>query len=467
MQKRPRLGKRIGCCLLLPALACALLPFSTVRLARASPSAGNEDPLNIVLIVGDDHAWNHAGFLGHEIALTPNLDRIAQEGTVFRNAHNPASSCVPSLRTLLSGLHPLQWEARRAALEEKHGPLPRRTEVRFIPTLPRLLALRGYASFQGGKMWEGTWQQAGFSAGMATTIGTLFETVGQEFGRTGIDAFREFLDTTGPEPFFAWLAPMLPHTPHDAGPAFREPFENRGLAEEAIGYFANLLRLDFVVGEIVAELAGRELLDRTLLVYLSDNGWEIGQRFGVPGKGKTSLYETGVRTMLIFRLPGTVTAGVLRDDLVSTEDVVPTLLESAGLRPPRNLPGRSLRAGLVTPAPVGRSHIVSEQIGTRHAPGGRWVRTPTWRYVHATNRDEELYAIGEDPGETRNLASEFPELLRWFRATHALWRQELERHRTRSVACRQASRAARQCARPNRAPAALTREAEGTGTKWR
>ena len=440
-----------------------LFTSGTPGTTQAAPAPADDPPVNIVLIIGDDHAWFDAGFLGHEIALTPNLDRIAAAGTVFHNAHNTASTCVPSLRTLLSGLHPVQWEERVAELERRHGRLPRRTEARFLATLPRLLSFAGYVSFEGGKMWEGTFAHAGFTAGMATEIGSLYRPVGFEFGRDGIEPFREFLDATEGNPFFAWLAPMLPHKPHDAAAAFREPFEGRGLSEDAIGYYASLLRLDAVVGEVVAELENRDLLSRTLLVYLSDNGWEIGQLFGESRDGKSSLYELGVRTPLIFQLPGVVPAGVVREDLVSTEDLVPTLLEAAGLRPPRGLPGRSLLRGMLTAADVGRSRIVSEQTGTQHAPAGVWIRTPSWRYVNAADRAEELYAIVSDPGETTNLASRYPGLLSWFRAEHLRWRRDLSRGASRGVACTQQSRDARTCMVPRRAPHAV--RADGMGVR--
>ncbi|MFP6664757.1 MAG: sulfatase-like hydrolase/transferase [Deltaproteobacteria bacterium] len=87
----------------------ALFSLHTAALAVAAPV-----PPNIVLIIGDDHAWRDVGFLGHAVALTPNLDALAAAGTVFTNAHNTASACQPSLQTLLSGMHPVQWDARPA-----------------------------------------------------------------------------------------------------------------------------------------------------------------------------------------------------------------------------------------------------------------------------------------------------------------------------------------------------------------
>lgn len=109
---------------------------------------------NVLLIIGDDHGWPYYGFAEagvqflktnagkssvHEIAQTPNLDRLAATGTLFRNGYTTASTCSPSLHTLLSagGLDPLQWSARLAALQATElGPLPSRREAPHYRTLP-------------------------------------------------------------------------------------------------------------------------------------------------------------------------------------------------------------------------------------------------------------------------------------------------------------------------------------------
>ena len=386
----------------------------------------SQSSLNIVLLIGDDHAWPHAGFLDDPIAMTPNLDRLARDGTAFHSAQNTASKCAPSLKTMLSGLHPLEWEKRKNQMEMELGQIPRRSEVQYFETLPRILARAGYVSFEGGKMWEGTFTQAGFTHGMATSIGSLYESVGEGFGREGIEPFRQFLDENGGQPFLAWLAPKLPHYPFDAPDRYRRPFEGRGLGEGALGYFANLLWMDSVVGEILDELQNRDLAQNTLVVYLSDNGWFPGQFDGPDPRGKSSLYEIGVRTSLIFRLPGPVPAGVLRDDLVSSLDLVPTLLSFAGAAPPPELEGRDLRSGILEGAPVGASSIVSEHARSARAPGGVWVRTPDWRYIRYEDGREELYAIRNDPWEEFNVAAERPDLVSDLRAIHADWRRQFE-----------------------------------------
>jgi arylsulfatase A-like enzyme len=125
-------------------------------------------------------------------------------------------------------------------------------------------------------------------------------------------------------------------------------------------------------------------------------------------------------------LPGPVPAGVLRDDLVSSLDIVPTLLSFAGVQPPSDLEGKDLRYGILEEAPVGTSSIVSEHPSSPRAPGGVWVRTPDWRYLRHRDGREELYAIRDDTWEQFDVAAERPDLVSDLRAIHADWRRQFE-----------------------------------------
>src|SRR5262249_21497072 len=160
---------------------------------------------NVVLIIGDDLGWTDVGFMEsfrtletnqgpmpiQDIVQTPNLDSIAAAGVVFRNGNTTSSVCRSSLQTLLSaaGLHSIQWKAMLQELDMLPGipPLPFREDVKYHRTLPRELGRLGYRAWEGGKMWEGTYAMAGFTDGLATAIGDLFHSVGDDFGRLDSD----------------------------------------------------------------------------------------------------------------------------------------------------------------------------------------------------------------------------------------------------------------------------------------
>ena len=425
---------RLFCAGLAASLGAILLGSALPMEIRAQ---SEPPPPNILFIIGDDHGWPYFGFMGDPLVQTPELDALASNGTTFAYGYSTSSVCSPSLQTLLTGLHPHQWILRKQQIEQEIGAsIPRGLEVAyFTDTLPRRLSLLGYRSFQAGKHWEGTYDMAGFDAGTAQTfaVGAL-PTDGSNFGRPDpIDPLWDFVDTAGSEPLFLWIAPKLPHTPFDAPPGFEMLYQGLGLASTAALYYANITRLDALVGDILAGFSERNLLDNTLVIYLSDNGWEqepyvehwAGSIIG-GSRGKSSNYEMGFRTPIIFNWPGRVPAASSFDDLVSFEDVFTTILDYAGSPPAGDARGFSLRARIegtaMTPA---RDEIVGimDMQRTREeefVPGSglagmvtleraAFVRTPEWRYLSYMDRGEvELYKIDEDPFEAFDLAMGSP-----------------------------------------------------------
>jgi uncharacterized sulfatase len=417
------------------------------------------DRPNIVLIIGDDHGYPDSGFMGNALVRTPHLDRLASEGTVFTTAYSTASVCRPSLVSLLTGLQPYQidtWLDRRAKrkLDREGGNF-----VIDLETLPSLLALRGYRSFQAGKHWEGTWEHAGFGHGTkgedARGIGPMRLSGGSEglkIGRTTMQPVWRFLEDPAGEPFFLWFAPMLPHRPMDAPDEIRRRYDGLQVSDSARAYYANVSWLDDAVGDLVGKLDALGVLERTLVVYVSDNGWdnapdaeyEVGRGREVGGvRGKLSMFELGFRTPIVFRWPGRVPAGVVRDDLVSTIDLFPTLLGYAGLVASAGREGIDLRAAIAEGAPLPRRTLYGSMQGALSSAVGpeteTWevlrrpaffARSDRWHYVlfepaRGHPLEEELYDVSADPLEQRDVASLHPEIARELRRQVEAWRQAM------------------------------------------
>jgi arylsulfatase A-like enzyme len=204
------------------------------------------------------------------------------------------------------------------------------------------------------------------------------------------------------------------------------------------GYFANVTRFDDVVGQLVSHLEQRGLTERTVVIYLNDNGWDRAHfddvRLNGP-RGKGTIYDLGFRTPIVVWAPGRVRTGVHRD-LVSILDVMPTVLDLAGVPIPPSLLGQSLRAALHGGAVPGREAIVGwrppewSAFGARRRVRGEqfFVRTDRWRYVwQPDTASQGLYRIETDPREEHDVLAEFPAVGRELRAQVQPWVAERSR----------------------------------------
>lgn len=442
----------------------ARLAGAVLLLLCASCQSAEEPPdrPNLVLIIADDLGYPYAGFMGDSVVQTPNLDRLAREGTLFRTGYVTSSRCRDSLLSIVTGLQPYQLKRHYAELASQR-PRPTLPNLREIGSIPGLLQARQYRSFQAGKFWGGTYASAGFTDGTKSdeTGGAPFMrsaggAEGNAIGRTTMQPVYDFIDEHADEPFFLWFAPALPHNPMDAGAAYRDLYAGQGLSDSAIRYYANVSRFDAVTGELLKHLDECGLTERTIVVYLSDNGWQQGPHESYPTasgftghgpKGKGSLHELGFRTPIIFRWPGQVPAAAVHDHLVSTVDVFQTLLDYAGVEAPRNRRGTSLRQLIEHSAEFGPQILIGQMPdaalpGTSGGPAspasnegaiealqiaeGFFLRSDAWHFLWFPARERsELYSVVEDPDETRNVAASHPALVARFQQQILRWKAEM------------------------------------------
>jgi arylsulfatase A-like enzyme len=192
---------------------------------------------------------------------------------------------------------------------------------------------------------------------------------------------------------------MLPHLPFDAPPRFRRLYAGDPVPPFERGYRANLTRFDATVGEILERLEELGLREHTLVLYVSDNGWDsaLDAPYSASGgpRGKGSIYELGVRTPLVLSWPGVLAAGARDDRLVSLVDAFATILDFAGAEPVPGASGRSLLPLLVGRGDFHRESVIGGRYDNRPRPW--FLRTRTWRYVwFPGDQPEELYEIQEE-----------------------------------------------------------------------
>jgi uncharacterized sulfatase len=403
---------------------------------------GSAQP-NVVLIISDDQNWADYGFMGHPVIKTPHLDQLASEGVVYRYGYVPASLCRPSLATMVTGLYPHQHgvtgndPARAEGVARRSAENLRAREkligkIDEVPTLPRLLEVSGYRSFQSGKWWEGGYERGGFTDGMThgdPEQGGRHGDDGLKIGREGLQPIFSFIESAGESPFFIWYAPFMPHLPHDPPERLLEKYTTANRTIELSRYYAMCEWFDETVGELLGYFEEAGLAERTLIVFITDNGWiqrtsrmrlPSGWRPGYAPRSKQSANEGGIRTPIILRWPGRVEPAQVNIP-VSSIDLAPTILRAAGLEPTRQMPG----VNLLDRSAVGNRHTIfgdtyTHDVMDRLNPVAslkfRWCIRAPWKLIvpHAPNiQDAEvrLFDVVADPEETRNLALDYPALV--------------------------------------------------------
>ncbi len=415
-------------------------------------------PPNIVMIISDDQAWTDYGFMGHPQIRTPHLDRLAAASVVFKRGYVPTALCRPSLMSMITGRYAHQHgvtgndPSPKYAKENSELAASQRAELianidRF-ETVPELLAKRGYVSHQSGKWWEGNYRRGGFTEGMTRGFperGGRHGDDGLTIGRQGMQPVTEFIDraVADEKPFFVWYAPFLPHSPHNPPERLLARYQALGLPETVAKYQAMCEWFDETCGELIGHLEAKGIRDNTLIVYVTDNGWiQSPENSGYAPRSKQTPYEGGVRTPILFSWPARLNPAD-REELVTSLDLVPTMLAAAGSEIPEDLPGLNLLPELEKAQPIARDTIFGEgfahDIADIHDPEasllyrwciqGRWKLLLTYdgevnRYASSHPRDEkrpQLFDLLADPHEETNLAGRHPEVVEELTADLDAW----------------------------------------------
>ena len=423
----------------------SVLAFVALTIASSVSAA---DAPNIVLILSDDQAWTDYGFMGHPDIKTPHLDALASESVVFPRGYVPTALCRPSLMTLITGHYASQhgvtgndpspkyakpdselYNERRAALI---------ANIDRFETVPELLDKQGYLSHQSGKWWEGNFTRGCFTHGMTRGFpepGGRHGDDGLKIGREGMEPVTSFIDeaVTQDRPFFLWYAPFLPHTPHNPPERILDKYMQEDRPITIAKYYAMCDWFDETCGQLVDHLKAKGVRDNTLIVYVTDNGWiQDPARNGYAPRSKQTPYEGGIRTPVMFSWPNHLKPAI-RDELVSSIDLVPTMLAAGGSSIPGDLPGLNLLPNLKDGRKIDRDAIFGESFAHdiadiedpeasllfRWCIEGRWKLLLTYdgevnRYKTTHPRTEkrpQLFDLIADPAETTNLAADNPEVV--------------------------------------------------------
>ena len=421
---------------------------SLILLIGASLQAAKTDRPNIVMIISDDQAWTDYGFMGHDTVKTPHLDDLARQSVWFPRGYVSTALCRPSLMTLVTGHYPhrhgVTGNDPSPKYAERNSELYNKRRARLISyidkfdTLPELLEERGYLSHQSGKWWEGNFKRGGFTHGMTRGFpqkGGRHGDDGLKIGREGMEPIARFVAkaSTEEKPFFLWYAPFLPHTPHNPPERLLKEYRRDGQPITIAKYYAMCDWFDETCGELVGILEKNGVRENTLIVYVTDNGWiQNPEKRGYAPRSKQTPYEGGVRAPIMFSWPARLEPEK-RNEVVSSIDLVPTMLAAAGARIPKDLPGLNLLPNIESGARIERKFILGEGFAHdiadiakpeasllyRWCIEGKWKLLLTYdgevnRYQTTHPRTEkrpQLFDLLADPHEKKNLAANHPDVV--------------------------------------------------------
>lgn len=427
---------------------------------------------NIILIVADDLGYHDLGCLGDSGVVTPNLDRLAAEGTRLTDFVTNCPVCTPSRSALLTGRYPQRnglYDLIRNN-ETNYGHRFNSIEYAVSPeailgldtretTFAEPLKRAGYTTGVIGKWDSGMAHrylplQRGFDFfyGFCNTgidyytherygVPSMFrgnEPVKEDGYATDLfkrEALR-FIDKNKENPFFLYL-PF--NAPHIASNLERDYFQvpDRYLErvppssdKNKMEYQAMINCLDEAIGEILGRVDQYGMKENTLVIFTSDNGAGNPGDNGPLRAGKGYLYEGGIRVPLIARWPGHLPAGSVNDKFCSMLDVFPTLMSLAGAEVPEKLKldGKSMLPVLKGKSDGIRNEHFWEWHDKRAVRSGKWkwVRETKTKWGEADDETGELYDLSVDLGETNNLADVKPGKLAELKALWQNWKAEMD-----------------------------------------
>jgi alpha-L-rhamnosidase len=404
---------------------------------------------NILVVVTDDQRWNALGAASNPVILTPTLDRLAREGVRFENAFATTPICAASRASILTGLY-----------ERTHGytfTKPPLARALTLASYPALLRRAGYRTGFVGKL--GVAVEKGAEAEMFDVFRPsalpYFQAVsGEKRYLSDLEAERavEFLrEARAGRPFCLSVSFWAPHAEDDAQeqyfwpadldglyadvtlqppptsePAFFESlpeflrrtlnrerwywrFDTPGKYQQMVkGYYRTITAADRALGRILDELRRQGVERNTVIVFTSDNGAFLGDRGYAD---KWTMHEASIRVPLLVldpRLPAAARGRILTQ-MVLNVDILPTVLELAGLAAPPGLPGASLVPLVAGRSVAGRAEVFTEHLWDHpKIPRTEAVRTERFKYIRYPQHPEfeELYDLANDSWETRNLARE-------------------------------------------------------------
>lgn len=374
----------------LPALA-ALAVF----LLTAAACAGRKDgPFNLLVITLDTTRADSIGAYGNADAATPQLDRLAAGGIMFRNCYAAVPLTLPSHCTLFTGRYPLAHRVRNngtyylPADETTLAEILRARGFRTFACIASFTLLSKFGIGQGFEAFDETFRQK------QATLNYNDEIPADEITRK----FAAWLENNRGGRFFTWLHFFDPHSPYRVHPEV----DGRFAASERLKYEGEIAYVDLHIGKIIRLLESKKLLEKTILVIVGDHGEAFGEH-GEFGHG-IFCYEESLKVPLILYNSILFAKNKRIDSRVSLADVLPSLLHYLAIPCPEGVQGKSFHNLAAGEREKRQRDIYFESRFGMEA--NNWAPitgliADGHKYISLV--EPELYDLGRDPGERANL----------------------------------------------------------------
>lgn len=407
-------------------------------------------PPNVVLVITDDQGYGDISAHGNPILKTPAIDALHAESLRLTNYH-VTPTCAPTRGALMSGHY-----TNRAG--PWHTIMGRSMLFEGEATLGEVFANSGYRTGMFGKWHLGDNfpyrpEDRGFQEVVRHGGGGVGQTpdfwdnsyFDDTYWHNGVpekykgyctdvffDTAKEFIEDSvnREKPFFAYICTNAPHSPFHVEDKFWKPYAEKGLSDREAIFFGMIANADENVGELRDFLDAKGLTENTIFIFTTDNGTASGENVfnsGMRGK-KGSQYEGGHRVPFFMHWPeGGLDKARDIDELSAHIDILPTLIDMCGLNAPLNyaFDGRSLSPLVFEqPSPWPDRTIITDS--QRVLNPIKWktssVMTQRWRLIDG----KELYDMDSDPGQTTDVATNFPAVKEQLRSEYDAWWESLQ-----------------------------------------
>jgi arylsulfatase A-like enzyme/Tfp pilus assembly protein PilF len=378
------------------AAALGILIFLGLNKIFFKKRLGTFPEMNVLLFTLDTTRADHIGCYGYPNIRTPNIDGLAAEGVLFKNATAQAPLTLPSHSSIFTGTYPFIHGVR-----DNGGFYLEPEKI----TLAEVLKQKGWttSAFIGAFVLDSRWGiNQGFdyyydNFDFAKYKKISLDSVQREGGEV-IKAFFDWFKTNGDRRFFSWIHLYDAHTPYEPPEPYKSEYSGRpwGLYDGEIAY------VDSLIGKVLESLREKGVLDKTIIIIAADHGESLGEH------GESShaffIYDSTISVPLILKLPGSKLKAKTIDAQVENVDIMPTLLDLLGITVPTVVQGRSLVPLLAGGRSAADRMAYSESYYPRYHYGWselRSLRTVRYQYIQAPR--PELYDIVRDPMERTNI----------------------------------------------------------------